>query len=57
LLALSEESGNVGKLLKENGLDKNLILSALKEIRGTTKSYIAKSRDTYQSCKNRKRFK
>jgi ATP-dependent Clp protease ATP-binding subunit ClpB len=49
LLALSEESGNVGKLLKDNGLDKNLILSALKEIRGTQRVTSQNPEDTYQA--------
>jgi ATP-dependent Clp protease ATP-binding subunit ClpB len=49
LLALSEENGNIGKLLKENGLDKNLILSALKEIRGTQRVTSQNPEDTYQS--------
>jgi len=49
LLALSEDKGSVGKLLKENGLDKNLILSALKEIRGTQRVTSQNPEDTYQA--------
>ncbi len=49
LLALSEEKGNAGKLLNENGLNKNLILSALKDIRGTQRVTSQNPEDTYQA--------
>ncbi len=49
LLALSEEKGNAGKLLIENGLSKNLILSALKDIRGTQRVTSQNPEDTYQA--------
>lgn len=49
LLALSEEKGNAGKLLNENGLSKNLILSALKDIRGTQRVTSQNPEDTYQA--------
>ena len=47
ILALSEEKTR-GKLLNENGLNKNIILSALKDIRGTQRNH-TKIRDTYQA--------
>lgn len=49
LLALSEDKGSIGKLLNENGLNKNLILSALKEIRGTQRVTSQNPEDTYQA--------
>ena len=49
LLALSEEKSAVGKLLNENGLNKNIILSALKDIRGTQRVTTQNPEDTYQS--------
>jgi ATP-dependent Clp protease ATP-binding subunit ClpB len=49
LLALNEEKSAVGKLLNENGLNKNIILSALKDIRGTQRVTTQNPEDTYQS--------
>jgi ATP-dependent Clp protease ATP-binding subunit ClpB len=49
LLALSEDKGSIGKLLNENGLNKNLILSALKDIRGTQRVTSQNPEDTYQA--------
>ena len=49
LLALSEDKGTVGKLLKESNLDKNVILAALKDIRGTQRVTSQNPEDTYQA--------
>jgi ATP-dependent Clp protease ATP-binding subunit ClpB len=49
LLALSEDNGNVGKLLHDNGITKNIILSALKDIRGNQRVTTQNPEDTYQS--------
>ncbi len=51
LLALSEDSGQAGKLLKNNGINKNVILSALKDIRGTQRVTSQNPEDTYQALK------
>ncbi len=49
ILALSEEKNAAGKLLNENGLNKNIILSALKDIRGTQRVTTQNPEDTYQA--------
>jgi ATP-dependent Clp protease ATP-binding subunit ClpB len=49
LLALSEEKTPAGKLLNDNGIDKNIILSALKEIRGNQRVTSQNPEDTYQA--------
>ncbi|MBA4407463.1 ATP-dependent chaperone ClpB, partial [bacterium] len=49
LIALSEDKGTVGKLLNDNGLNKNIILSALKDIRGTQRVKTQNPEDTYQA--------
>ncbi|MBI1939381.1 MAG: ATP-dependent chaperone ClpB [Ignavibacteriales bacterium] len=49
LLALSEDSSVTGKLLNENGINKNVILSALKEIRGTQRVTSQNPEETYQA--------
>ena len=49
ILALSEEKKRAGKLLNENGLNKNIILSALKDIRGTQRVTTQNPEDTYQA--------
>ncbi|MFC2139993.1 Clp protease N-terminal domain-containing protein, partial [Bacteroidota bacterium] len=51
LLALSDDKGSVGKLLKEKGVTKNIILAALKDIRGTQRVTSQNPEDTYQSLK------
>ncbi len=51
LIALAEDRGSVSKLLKENGVSKNIILSALKDIRGTQRVISQNPEDTYQSLK------
>ncbi|MCL4549515.1 MAG: ATP-dependent chaperone ClpB [Bacteroidetes bacterium] len=49
LIALTEDSGAAGKLLKENGINKNIILSALKDIRGTQRVTSQNPEETYQA--------
>jgi ATP-dependent Clp protease ATP-binding subunit ClpB len=51
LLALTAESGNVGSLLKENGITRDIILSGLKDIRGNQRVTSQTAEDTYQSLK------
>ncbi len=51
LLALTSDSGNVGALLKENGITKNVILAGLKDIRGNQRVTSQTAEDTYQSLK------
>ncbi|MGK9370065.1 ATP-dependent chaperone ClpB [Melioribacter sp. Ez-97] len=51
LIALSDDKGAVGKLLNENGVNKNVILAALKEIRGNQRVTSQNPEDTYQALK------
>lgn len=51
LLALSESDGAAGKLLRDNGINKNVILAALKDIRGTQRVTSQNPEDTYQALK------
>lgn len=49
LLALTEEKGVCGKLFSENGITKNILLSALKDIRGNQRVTNQNPEETYQS--------
>ncbi|MCL5028742.1 MAG: ATP-dependent chaperone ClpB [Bacteroidetes bacterium] len=49
LLALSKDDGKAGRLLKENGISHDEILSALKDVRGTQRVTTQNAEDTYQS--------
>src|ERR1035437_2244942 len=49
LLAMSEDRGAAGKLLNDNGIDKNIILVALKDIRGTQRVTSQNPEETYQA--------
>jgi ATP-dependent Clp protease ATP-binding subunit ClpB len=51
LLALTEDPGKVGELLKQNNVTKNIVLSALKDIRGNQRVTSQTAEDTYQSLK------
>ncbi|MBS3944861.1 MAG: ATP-dependent chaperone ClpB [Melioribacter sp.] len=51
ILALSEDKTSAGKLLNENGVNKSIILSALKDIRGTQRVTSQNPEDTYQALK------
>jgi ATP-dependent Clp protease ATP-binding subunit ClpB len=49
LLALSNEKGKAGQLLRDNGITYDDILSALKTVRGTQRVTSQNPEDTYQS--------
>jgi ATP-dependent Clp protease ATP-binding subunit ClpB len=49
LLAMSADRGAAGKLLNDNGIDKNIILVALKDIRGTQRVTSQNPEETYQA--------
>ncbi|MDP3832313.1 MAG: Clp protease N-terminal domain-containing protein, partial [Ignavibacteriaceae bacterium] len=51
LLSLSEDRGNAGQLLRDSGINHNIILQALKEVRGTQRVTSQNAEDTYQSLK------
>ena len=51
LLSLTEDSGKVGQLLKQNNVNKNVVLAALKDIRGNQRVTSQTAEDTYQSLK------
>ncbi|MCH8033609.1 MAG: ATP-dependent chaperone ClpB [Bacteroidetes bacterium] len=51
LLALSEDKGKVGQLLRDNGISRDLIFTALKEVRGNQRVTSQNPEDTYQSLK------
>ncbi len=49
LLAFSSHEGRAGQLLRDNGISRDLILNALKEVRGTERITSQNPEDTYQS--------
>jgi len=49
LIALSEDKCKAGQLLRDNGVSKNSVLAALKEVRGTQRVTSQNPEDTYQS--------
>ena len=51
LLAFTKETGTCGKLFKDNGITRDIVLSALKDIRGTKRVTSQNPEDTYQSLK------
>ncbi len=51
LLAMTSDSGNVGKLLKDNDISKNVVLAGLKDIRGSQRVTSQNAEDAYQSLK------
>jgi len=51
LLSLSEDKGKAGQLLRDNGISRNLILTALKDVRGNQRVTSQNPEDTYQSLK------
>ena len=51
LLALSEDGGAAGKLLIDNEINRNIILSVLKDIRGSQRVTSQNPEDTYQALK------
>lgn len=51
LLAFTKDSGACGKLFNENKITRDVVLSALKDIRGTKRVTSQNPEDTYQSLK------
>lgn len=51
LLALTKDSGKAGQLLRDNGVNADIILLALKDVRGTQRVTNQNAEDTYQSLK------
>jgi ATP-dependent Clp protease ATP-binding subunit ClpB len=51
MIALSESEGELGRLLKEKGINKDEILEALKDIRGSQRVTGQSPEDTYQALK------
>lgn len=51
LFALTKDSGRAGQLLRDNGVTANIILLALKDVRGTQRVTNQNAEDTYQSLK------
>ncbi|MDO8550838.1 MAG: ATP-dependent Clp protease ATP-binding subunit, partial [Ignavibacteria bacterium] len=49
LLALSDNEGKAGQLLRDNGVSRDAVLSALKDVRGTQRVTSQNPEDTYQS--------
>ncbi len=49
LLALSEDRSSAGKFLNDNGINKNVILAALKDIRGGQRVTSQNPEETYQA--------
>jgi ATP-dependent Clp protease ATP-binding subunit ClpB len=49
LIALSENEGKAGQLLRDNGISKKEILSALKDVRGSQRVTTQNPEDTYQA--------
>ena len=49
LLALSANKGQVGQLLRDNGISRNIILSALKDVRGNQRVTSQNPEDTYKA--------
>jgi ATP-dependent Clp protease ATP-binding subunit ClpB len=49
LLALSNDKGKAGQLLRDNGINYNDVLAALKTVRGTQRVTSQNPEDTYQS--------
>jgi ATP-dependent Clp protease ATP-binding subunit ClpB len=50
-IAIAESSAEIGKFLREQGIDKEAIFSALKDIRGSQRVTSQAPEDTYQSLK------
>ncbi|RPI73131.1 MAG: ATP-dependent chaperone ClpB [Ignavibacteriales bacterium] len=49
LLALSADQGKAGQLLRDNGISRDAVLSALKDVRGNQRVTSQNPEDTYQS--------
>ena len=51
LIALASDEGRAGQLLRDNGISHDVILSALKDVRGTQRVTSQNPEDTYQALK------
>lgn len=51
LLSLAKDTGAAGQLLRDSGISHNIILKALKEVRGNQRVVSQNAEDTYQSLK------
>jgi len=51
LLAFAQDKGNTGKIFTDNGITREIVLAALKDIRGTQRVTSQNPEDTYQSLK------
>jgi ATP-dependent Clp protease ATP-binding subunit ClpB len=51
LLSLSDDKGKAGQLLRDNGVSRDLIITALKDVRGSQRVTSQNPEDTYQSLK------
>jgi ATP-dependent Clp protease ATP-binding subunit ClpB len=51
LLSLSEDKGKAGQLLRDNGISQDLIIAALKDVRGNQRVTSPNPEDTYLSLK------
>jgi ATP-dependent Clp protease ATP-binding subunit ClpB len=49
LLALSADQGKAGQLLRDNGVSRDSVLAALKDVRGNQRVTSQNPEDTYQS--------
>jgi ATP-dependent Clp protease ATP-binding subunit ClpB len=51
LMSISENKGKAGQLLRDNGVSRDLIIAALKDVRGNQRVTSQNPEDTYQSLK------
>jgi ATP-dependent Clp protease ATP-binding subunit ClpB len=51
LLALAAEEGKAGQLLRDNGVSRNAVLTAMKDVRGSQRVTSQTQEDTYQALK------
>ncbi|HOJ19545.1 MAG TPA: ATP-dependent chaperone ClpB [Ignavibacteriaceae bacterium] len=51
LIALSDNPGKAGQLMRDNGVNRDIILRALKEVRGNQRVTSQNAEDTYQALK------
>jgi ATP-dependent Clp protease ATP-binding subunit ClpB len=51
LLALTSNEGKAGQLLRDNGVSRNAVLTAMKDVRGNGRVTSQNQEDTYQSLK------
>jgi ATP-dependent Clp protease ATP-binding subunit ClpB len=51
LIALASEEGKAGQLLRDNGVSRNAVLTAMKDVRGSQRVTSQTQEDTYQALK------